>query len=106
MQIYKKRSYISEHIRSYLYVLTDLYLDLMERSKEIPEIVLQVGEKIDSIIKQKGLKPRHVAHDSDLDVEALRRYIKGKQIMGIDKLYRIAQALDVQIEELFKLTDE
>ena len=72
----------------------------MERKKEIPEIVIQVGEKIQDIINKKGLKVRHVAHDADLDIEALRRYMKGKQIMGIDKLYRIAGALDVKPGEL------
>jgi transcriptional regulator with XRE-family HTH domain len=43
-----------------------------------------------------------VAHDSDLDIEALRRYMLGKQIMGIDKLMRISKALNVEISELFR----
>ncbi len=72
------------------------------RKKEIPESVKNVGSNIKSIIEDKNLKVRHVAHDSDLDIEALRRYILGKQIMGIDKCIRIAKALNVDVSELFK----
>ena len=72
------------------------------RKKEIPESVKNVGNNIKRIIKEKNLKVRHVAHDSDLDIEALRRYILGKQIMGIDKLVRSSKALNVEISELFQ----
>ena len=72
------------------------------RKTEVPESVKIVGNNIKEIIKEKGLKVRHVAHDSDLDIEALRRYMLGKQIMGIDKLIRIAKALNVEIAELFR----
>jgi transcriptional regulator with XRE-family HTH domain len=71
------------------------------RKTEIPESVKIVGSNIKRIIKEKNLKVRHVAHDSDLDIEALRRYIAGKQIMGIDKLARISKALDIDVSELF-----
>lgn len=72
------------------------------RKTEIPESVKTVGNNIKEIIKEKNLKVRHVAHDSDLDIEALRRYMLGKQIMGIDKLIRIAKALNVDSSELFR----
>ncbi|MCX6172860.1 MAG: helix-turn-helix domain-containing protein [Flavobacterium sp.] len=72
------------------------------RKKETPESVKIIGNNIKMIIKEKSLKVRHVAHDSDLDIEALRRYILGKQIMGIDKLVRISKALNVEISELFQ----
>ncbi|MEG1229672.1 MAG: helix-turn-helix transcriptional regulator [Flavobacterium sp.] len=72
------------------------------RKTEVPESVKIVGNNIKEIIKEKDLKVRHVAHDSDLDIEALRRYMLGKQIMGIDKLIRIAKALNVEITELFR----
>lgn len=72
------------------------------RKTEIPESVKIVGSNIKRIIKEKNLKVRYVAHDSDLDIEALRRYILGKQIMGIDKLVRISNALNVEISELFQ----
>ncbi|MBE8725828.1 helix-turn-helix domain-containing protein [Flavobacterium hungaricum] len=72
------------------------------RKKEVPESVKIVGDNIREIIKEKNLKVRHVAHESDLDIEALRRYMLGKQIMGIDKLIRISTALNVEISELFR----
>lgn len=72
------------------------------RKTEVPESVKIVGNNIKEIIKEKDLKVRHVAHDSDLDIEALRRYMLGKQIMGIDKLIRIAKALNVEMAELFR----
>lgn len=73
-----------------------------ERKKEIPNEVITVGQNIARIIKEKDLKLRVVAHDSDLDIEALRRYIKGSVIMGIDKALNIAKALKVEVSDLFK----
>lgn len=72
------------------------------RKNEVPESVKIVGNNIREIIKEKDLKVRHVAHDADLDIEALRRYMLGKQIMGIDKLIRIGKALNVPFSELFR----
>lgn len=72
------------------------------RKKEIPHSVIIVGENIKRIIKEKNLKVRYVAHDADLDIEALRRYMTGKQIMGIDKIIRISKALNVSISEIFE----
>lgn len=46
------------------------------RKSEIPVEVIDFGLRISEIIKEKGLKVKHVAHDSDLDVENLRKYIK------------------------------
>jgi transcriptional regulator with XRE-family HTH domain len=72
------------------------------RKTEVPESVKIVGNNIKEIIKEKDLKVRHIAHDADLDIEALRRYMLGKQIMGIDKLIRLSKALNVEISELFR----
>ena len=74
----------------------------MARKKEIPEVIIHVGKRIKEVIQEKGLKVRHVAADADLDVEALRRYMAGKQVMGIDKLVMIANALGIDVGELFK----
>ncbi len=71
------------------------------RKSEIGPEVKQVGARIEAIIKAKGFKTREVAHDADMDVENLRKYIKGKQEMKISTLLKIVKALDVKIEELF-----
>ena len=72
------------------------------RKSEIPVEVINFGIRISEIIKEKGLKVKHVAHDSDLDVENLRKYIKGKQEMKISTMIKIARALEVEIGELFE----
>ncbi|MDN3674596.1 helix-turn-helix domain-containing protein [Flavobacterium branchiarum] len=72
------------------------------RKTEVPQSVKVIGNNIKEIIKEKKLKVRNVAHDADLDIEALRRYMLGKQIMGIDKLIRIGKALNVEFSELFR----
>ncbi|PZR20900.1 MAG: hypothetical protein DI539_09515 [Flavobacterium psychrophilum] len=74
----------------------------MTRKKEIPLIVIHVGARIASIIKAKDLRYTNVASDAGLDEQALRRYAKGKLIMGIDKLYAISYALGVEVGDLFK----
>lgn len=74
----------------------------LARKKEIPTSVEIVAGNIKRIIKEKNLKVRHVAHDADLDIEALRRYMASKQIMGIDKLAKITKALSVEVGDLFK----
>ncbi|WP_396142454.1 helix-turn-helix domain-containing protein [Flavobacterium sp.] len=63
--------------------------------------VITLGNRIEEIIKTKGLKTREVAHDADLDVENLRKYIKGKQEMKVSTMLKIAKALDVNVSDLF-----
>jgi transcriptional regulator with XRE-family HTH domain len=65
-----------------------------------PEII-SLGKRIEEIIKTKGLKTREVAHDADLDVENLRKYIKGKQEMKVSTMLKITKALGVPLNELF-----
>lgn len=72
-----------------------------ERKSEVPIEIITVGKNIKEIIAKKQMKVRIVAHDSDLDIESLRRYMTGKNIMGIDKIIKIAKALEVDISELF-----
>ena len=55
----------------------------------------------EEIIKLKGLKTREVAHDADLDVENLRKYIKGKQEMKVSTMLKIAKSLGVSVSDLF-----
>lgn len=72
--------------------------------KKIPnEIVVTVGNNIKAIIKEKGYKTRIIAEKADMDVETLRKYINAKMEMGITRAYKISQALDIDISELFKI---
>ncbi|MNG25171.1 Helix-turn-helix domain protein [compost metagenome] len=71
------------------------------RKSEISQDILLLGKRIEEIIKDKGLKTREVAHDADLDVENLRKYIKGKQEMKISTMLKISKSLGVTVNELF-----
>jgi transcriptional regulator with XRE-family HTH domain len=72
------------------------------RKSEIPQEVIDLGARIQAIIKERGLKTREIAHDADLDVENLRKYIKGRQEMKVSTMIKIAGALNVEIGDLFK----
>lgn len=67
----------------------------------MPIEIIHLGERISLIIKQKGLKVRHVAHDADLDVENLRKYLKGKQEMKVGTMLKIVRSLGVKVKDLF-----
>jgi predicted transcriptional regulator len=73
-----------------------------ERKSEIPEVVKELGSKIKDVINRNDLKPREVAHDAEMDVENLRKYIKGSQEMKVSTLFKIAQALRIHPSELIK----
>ncbi len=47
------------------------------RKTEIPQAVIELGNRIKDIIKEKNLVSKNVAYDAGLDVENLRKYIKG-----------------------------
>lgn len=66
------------------------------------EIAILVGNNIRRIIKDKDFKTRSVAEKCDIEVATLRKYINGDFVMGIDKLHKIATALEIEINELFK----
>lgn len=72
------------------------------RKNKMPNEVIELGIRIQHIIKQKNLKVRNVAHDANLDVENLRKYIKGKQEMKITTMLKIVKALNVEVNDLFK----
>jgi len=70
------------------------------RKKEIPAVVIQLGIKLKEIIEAKKLKQREVAHDAGMDVENLRKYMKGNQEMKISTLIKISEALGMTASEL------
>ena len=72
------------------------------RKSEMKQEIFLLGNRIEVIIKEKGLKTREVAHDADMDVENLRKYIKGKQEMKVGTMLKIAFALNVDPVELIK----
>ena len=71
------------------------------RKTPIPPEIIMRGKRIQAIISDKKLKTREVAHNADLDVENLRKYLKGRQEMKVSTLLKIAKALDVKAGDLF-----
>ncbi|ASS48788.1 MAG: hypothetical protein A3D31_06405 [Candidatus Fluviicola riflensis] len=76
------------------------------RKSEIPQEIIELGTRIQTIINERGLRTREVAHDSDMDVENLRKYLKGRQEMKVSTMLKIANALQVEVGDLFKRLDE
>lgn len=76
-------------------------MERRSRKSQMPPEVIALGERISSIIKDKNLKTREVAHNADMDVENLRKYIKGRQEMKVSTMLKIAKALDVSVADLF-----
>lgn len=71
------------------------------RKSEMSQEIILLGKRIEEIIKEKGLKTREVAHDADMDVENLRKYINGKQEMKVGTMLKIVNALKVEVKDLF-----
>lgn len=79
---------------------------MRERKSDIPDNVKVVALNIKRLIKEKGLKTTDVAAKAQIDIETFRRYIGGPKgpsvVMGADKLFRIALALEIKdYNELF-----
>jgi predicted transcriptional regulator len=72
------------------------------RKSEMSQKIILLGKRIEEIIKEKGFKTREVAHDADMDVENLRKYIKGKQEMKVSTMLKIIEALKIEVKDLFK----
>lgn len=70
------------------------------RKNEVPPVVIALGVKIKKVIESKGLKQRDVAYDANMDVENLRKYMKGTQQMKISTVFKVADALKMTASEL------
>lgn len=76
------------------------------RKSEIAPEILLLGKRIGEVIKAKGLKTREVAHDADMDVENLRKYIRGQQEMKISTMLKIVKSLEISIGDLFNFLEK
>lgn len=72
------------------------------RKNEVPEVVVQLGAKIKNIIEENNLKQREVAYDAGMDVENLRKYMKGLQEMKVSTLIKVCEALGTTASEILK----
>jgi transcriptional regulator with XRE-family HTH domain len=72
------------------------------RKTEIPQSIIDLGNRINEIIKQNDFKQKDIAHDAGLDVENLRKYLKGTQEMKVSTMLKIVEALKIEVKDLFK----
>jgi transcriptional regulator with XRE-family HTH domain len=61
-----------------------------------------LSERIKEIMKEKGFKTKHVVEKSGLSERTVTNILAGKDGVYLDSLVRVAYALDVPIDELFK----
>jgi len=71
------------------------------QKKAFSPVAIAVGQRIKAIILDKEMRQRDVAHDAGLDVENLRKYIKGSQEMKISTMLKIVAALKIKVSDLF-----
>ena len=72
------------------------------KRQDFPKVVTALGERLKQLRKDKKLLQRNLAHDAGMDVENYRKYEAGKQEMRVSTLVRLAEALGVEVGELFK----
>ena len=64
------------------------------------EFVEEIGKTIVSLRNQKGLKQKQLADLLEIEDSSLRRIESGRTNPTVATLYRIAQALEVEVNEL------
>jgi len=67
--------------------------------------LLLFGENLRRLRKEKGLSQEHLAIDSDIPTNQIGRIERGEISTGVTTLYRIANALGVQIKDFFDFKD-
>lgn len=71
-----------------------------QNKKEYHPVVDALGKRIKNTITSSSLVQKNVAHDADMDVENLRKYMRGDQEMKISTLIRICRGLKITVSEL------
>ena len=60
-----------------------------------------VAENIERIIRERNLKQIRVAERAGMKAQALCDIIKGRRLIRVEEIPRIAQALEVEPNELY-----
>ena len=75
----------------------------MPLSKEEKEYLIRLGETIVKIRKEKEMKQKELSDILDIDDGSLRRLESGRTNPTTITLLRLANALEIEVEDLFKL---
>ena len=70
------------------------------RKQALPTYVVDLGNRIKNIRKEKGISITELAYNCELDSQNLRKYENGKQEMKVSTLKRIAEGLNVSVSAL------
>lgn len=63
---------------------------------------LKVASRIKALLAQKGKSPERLALEIGMSKSYLYAFLSGKKDITIKSLQRIAEGLDVEVEDLFK----
>jgi transcriptional regulator with XRE-family HTH domain len=61
--------------------------------------------RIEELIRKRGYKKAFVAEKLEITVKQLRNYETGRSLIPIDKAYRLADLLEVGVEELYNRSE-
>lgn len=71
------------------------------KEKEIKKLIVRVGNRIREIRKKQNLTLLDLSIESEMEENAIQRIEKGRTNPTVKTLYKIAEALNVEIHELF-----
>jgi transcriptional regulator with XRE-family HTH domain len=74
-------------------------------SSEERAFLQQVGRKIKDIRSERGLSQEQLSFDADLDRTYIGSVERGERNISIINLKKIANALNFQISEIFKIQE-
>ncbi len=70
--------------------------------KNIDDIYKEIGKRVVSARKKKGMSQEKLATESGVDRSHMGFIEQGRRKPTISTLYRIVQVLDLKLEDLFK----
>jgi transcriptional regulator with XRE-family HTH domain len=71
-------------------------------SKSVDAVYTELGKRIASARKQRGLSQEELATASDLDRSHIGYLEQGRRRPTVSTLYKISRALHISLEQMFK----
>ena len=70
------------------------------------EIIYEIGKKIKTLRKQKGLTQAELAEKINVDSKYISRLETGISVASIATMIKISKALDIQLSDIFVVESE
>lgn len=71
-------------------------------TKQQQKFFKELGDRIVKYRKQRGYSQERLAADSDIDRVAVGNIEQGRRKPTVTTIYKIAKALDIKLEDLFR----